>query len=80
MIPGHKGYVKTSILYMVYDDMLANEICGVISSRYKVLTTGRSKVVKELYFIEVEGNVKEDVEKFIGDKTIWYKVDVLEFK
>lgn len=80
MIPGHKGYVKTSVLYMTYDEGLANGVREMISSRYKVLSFSRSKVVKELYFIEVEGNVKEEVEALIKDKPIWYKIDVLEFK
>jgi hypothetical protein len=80
MIPGHKGYVKTSIFFTTYDSSVANEIYGNIASKYKVLNYVRSRVVKELYFIEVEGNVKEFVEELLKGRVIWYKVDVLEFK
>ncbi|MEM1982293.1 MAG: hypothetical protein QXD94_00100 [Sulfolobales archaeon] len=80
MLPGHKGYIKTSILYATYDESLANEICNTISSKYKVISSNRSKVVKELYYVEVEGDVKRSMEELLRDKTIWYKVEVLEFK
>lgn len=80
MIPGHKGYVKTSITYVTYDEAVANSLREEISSRYKVLTFSKSKVVNGLYFVEVEGNFKDEVEKLVNGKVIWYKVDVLEFK
>ncbi|MEM0361040.1 MAG: hypothetical protein QXY36_00620 [Sulfolobales archaeon] len=80
MIPGHKGYVKTSIIYVTYDEVVANNLREEISARYKVLTFSKSRVVNGLYFIEIEGNFKDEVEKLIDGRAIWYKVDVLEFK
>ncbi|MCS7107995.1 MAG: hypothetical protein RMH77_03860 [Sulfolobales archaeon] len=80
MLPGHKGYIKTSVIYVTYNDAVSNEILNTLSLKYKVLSFARSKVVKELYYVEVEGNVKEDMEEFLRNRTIWYKVDVLEFK
>lgn len=80
MLPGHKGYIKTSVIYVTYNDAISNEILNTLSLKYKVLSFARSKVVKELYYVEVEGNVKEGMEEFLRNRTIWYKVDVLEFK
>lgn len=80
MLPGRKGYVKTSIFFSTYNEALADEVRKYLELRFKLLTFTRSNVVKELYFAEVEGNVKEYVEELLSGKTLWYKVDVLEFK
>lgn len=80
MLPGRKGYVKTSIFFSTNNETLADEIRKYLELRFKLLTFTRSNVIKELYFVEVEGNVKEHVEELLSGKALWYKVDVLEFK
>lgn len=80
MLPGRKGYVKTSIFFSTYSEVVADEIRKHLESRFKLLTFTKSNVIKELYFVEIEGNVKEYVEELLSSKTLWYKVDVLEFK
>ncbi len=79
MIPGRKGYIKTSVFFITYDEVLAKEICKAVELKAKLITFLRSNVIKELYFMEIEGNVKGSIEDILRDKVLWYKIDVIEF-
>jgi len=79
-LPGHKGYVKTSVFFTTYDEKFVESVKNAISLKYKIITFTRSRVVKELYFIEVEGDVRDFIDNLLKDKVLWYKVDVIEFK
>ncbi len=76
---GRKGYVKTAIFFTTYDESVATEILDRIKERYKVIESHRSKVLREIYYVAVEGNAK-DVEDLLRSRVEWFKVDVLTFK
>ncbi len=71
--------VKTSIFFTTYDEKEAAEILNYIRSNYKVIGEERSSVVKELYYVCVEGRASE-LKEYLKDKVLWHKVDVIEFK
>ena len=76
---GSKGYVKTTIFFTTYDEDLAKNIMDKISKDFKVLEKRRSRVLKEIYYIAVEGDASS-LDEFLKGKVNWYKIDVLEFK
>lgn len=80
MIPGHKGYVKTSVFFTTYDEVLANDIRKAVELNARLITFLKSNVIKELYFMEIEGNAKEFIEDLLRERVLWYKIDVIEFK
>ena len=71
--------VKTSIFFTTYDEKEAAEVLDYIRSNYKVIEEERSSVVKELYYVCVEGRAGE-LKEYLKDKVLWQKVDVIEFK
>lgn len=76
---GSKGYVKTTIFFTTYDENIAKDIMDRIAKEFKVLESKRSRVLKEVYYMAVEGDARS-VEDLLRGKVNWYKVDVLEFK
>ncbi len=76
---GLKGYVKTTIFFTTFDENVAKDIMDKIAKEFKVLENKRSRVLKEVYYIAVEGDARS-VEDLLRGKVNWYKVDVLEFK
>ncbi len=76
---GSKGYVKTTIFFTTYDENIAKDLMDKIAKEFKVLESKRSRVLKEVYYIAVEGDARS-VEDLLRGKVNWYKVDVLEFK
>jgi len=74
-----KVRVKTSIFFTTYDEKRAAEILNYIRSNYKVIEEERSTVVKELYYVCVEGKASE-LKEYLKDKVLWHKVDIIEFK
>jgi len=76
---GSKGYVKTTIFFTTFDENVAKDIMDKIAKEFKVLESKRSRVLREVYYIAVEGDARS-VEDLLRGKVNWYKVDVLEFK
>ena len=76
---GAKGYVKTTIFFTTYDEELARRILDEIAGTFKVLESKRSRVLKEVYYVAVEGDARS-VENSLKGRVNWYKIDVLEFK
>ncbi len=76
---GLKGYVKTTIFFTTYDENVAKDIMDSIAKEFKVLESKRSRVLREVYYIAVEGDARS-VEDLLRGRVNWYKVDVLEFK
>ena len=79
MVGEGKVRVKTSIFFTTYDEREATEILNYIRSNYKVIEEQRSTVVKELYYVCVEGRADE-LEEYLRNKVLWHKVDIIEFK
>lgn len=78
-VTGASGYVKTTLVFTTYDEKVANEVIEHIKSRYKVLECSRSEVIKELYYVAVEGEAPEIADD-IKHEVIWVKADVLRFE
>lgn len=76
---GSKGYVKTTIFFTTYDESIAKDIIDRIAKEFKILENKRSRVLKEIYYVAVEGDARS-VEDLLRGRVNWYKVDVLEFK
>ncbi len=76
---GSKGYVKTTIFFTTFDENVAKDIMDKIAKEFKVLESKRSRVLREVYYIAVEGDARS-VEDLLRGKVNWYKVDVMEFK
>jgi len=76
---GSKGYVKTTIFFTTYDENIAKDLMDKISKEYKVLESKQSRVLKEVYYVAVEGDARS-VEDLLRGRVNWYKIDVLEFK
>ncbi len=78
-VAGASGYVKTTVVFTTYDERVADEVIEHIKSKYKVLECLRSEVIKELYYLAVEGEAPEIADD-IRHKVIWVKADVLKFE
>ena len=76
---GKSGYVKTTLIFTTYDEENAKEIIEYLKTNHKVLEWRRSDVIRELYYVSIEGNVPSVADE-IKDRVIWVKTDVLEFK
>lgn len=76
---GSKGYVKTAIFFTTYDENVAKSIIDEIAKDFRILENKRSRVLKEIYYIAVEGDARS-VEDLLRGRVSWYKVDILEFK
>ncbi len=73
-------YVRTDVVFVTFNDDEARKIIEEISRRYKVIKAVRSKVVKELYFVSIEGTA-EGVEEYLRrDSVKWRKKDLVIFR
>ncbi len=75
---GDKVRVKTALYFITYDEGKAEEILNEISVKYDVIESHRSTVIKELYYVALEGRHPE-IADFVRDTASWFKVDILEF-
>ncbi|MCD6085234.1 MAG: hypothetical protein J7J20_06835 [Desulfurococcales archaeon] len=70
---------KTLIFFTSYSEDDAKKVLSYIKSRYKILEERQSIVVRELYYVSIEGRADE-LNELLKDKVLWHKIDVIEFK
>ncbi len=73
-------YVRTDVVFVTYNKDTASDIIKEITKKYKVLKVIRSKVVKELYYLSVEGKADNIDEYFRRDQIKWFKKDYIIFR
>jgi hypothetical protein len=70
---------KTALYFTTYDEKKAEDILHEISIRYNVIELKRSTIIKELYYVALEGRHPE-ISDLVRNVASWFKVDVLEFR
>ncbi len=73
-------YIRTDIVFVTYDENIASNIIEEIRRKYKVLKIIRSKVVRELYYLSVEGKADDIDEHFKRSEVKWFKKDYIVFR
>ena len=76
---GKKVRIKTLIFFTIYDEEKAKKVLDYIRSKYKIIEEEQSTVVRELYYVSVEGRADE-LGDYLKDRVLWHKIDVIEFK
>ncbi len=76
---GKRVRIKTLIFFTVYDEEKAKNVLDYIRSKYEVIEEEQSTVVKELYYVNVEGRA-DKLGDYLKDKVLWHKIDIIEFK
>ncbi len=56
---------KTSIFFSTYDPNLAEKVLSEIRSKFRVLESSRSSVVRELYYVSIEGSKEREVTEIL---------------
>ncbi|MCD6279026.1 MAG: hypothetical protein J7J11_05045 [Desulfurococcales archaeon] len=74
-----KVRTKTLIFFTSYSEKDAKKVLSYIKSKYKILEESRSIVVRELYYVSIEGRADE-LHEFLKDRVLWHKIDIIEFK
>ncbi|MCD6324321.1 MAG: hypothetical protein J7L55_04345 [Desulfurococcales archaeon] len=70
---------RTSVFFTCYEEETADELVRTLKAGFPVLSSERSQVLKELYHVLIDGKHPE-VEEILEGRTLWHKVDILEFK
>ncbi len=70
---------ETSIFFTCFEEKIALEVIAELRKTFKVLSEERSDVIRELYHVLIDGKHPE-IEELLEGKTLWHKVDVLEFR
>ena len=73
-------YIRTDIVFVTYDENIASNIIEEIRRKYKVLKIIRSRVVRELYYLSVEGKADDIDEHFKRSEVKWFKKDYIVFR